>query len=74
MIYHAEYNRLNRVTLPTVPGVSLDHDHSDTAPRQPMIRRPMGPVKGAALKAMGREKVEAFKRALQEVRNEWSEE
>ena len=73
MIYHAENNRLNRVTLPTVPGVTLDGDRSDTAPRQPMIRRPMGPVKGAALKAMGREKVEAFKRALREVIEEGEE-
>ena len=63
-----------QITLPTIPGIELDSTRSDTAPRQPMIRRPMGPVKGAALKAMGREKVEAFKRALQEVRNEWSEE
>lgn len=62
-----------RITLPPVP-IPLDSTRSDTAPRQPMIRRPMGPVKGAALKAMGREKVEAFKRALQEVRKEWSEE
>jgi hypothetical protein len=62
-----------RITLPPVP-IPLDTTRSDTAPRLPMIRRPMGPVKGAALKAMGREKVEAFKRALQEVRNEWSEE
>ena len=62
-----------RITLPPVP-IPLDSTRSDTAPRLPMIRRPMGPVKGAALKAMGRERVEAFKRALQEVRNEWSEE
>ena len=38
-----------------------------------MIRRPMGPVKGAALKAMGRERVEAFKRALREVIEEGEE-
>ena len=57
-----------------LPKRTLLRTRTDTAPRQPMIRRPMGPVKGAALKAMGREKVEAFKRALQEVRNEWSEE
>ena len=63
----AEYNRVNRITLPAVPGVTLDTTHADTAPRQPMICRPMGPVKGAALKAMGRERVEAFKRALREV-------
>lgn len=62
-----------RITLPPVP-IPLDSTRTETAPRLPMIRRPMGPVKGAALKAMGREKVEAFKRALQEVRKEWSEE
>ena len=56
-----------RITLPTIPGIELDSTRSDTAPRLPMIRRPMGPVKGAALKAMGRERVEAFKRALREV-------
>jgi hypothetical protein len=61
-----------RVTLPPIP-VPLDTTHADTAPRQPMIRRPMGPVKGAALKAMGREKVEAFKRALLEVIEEGEE-
>lgn len=71
--YAADSHRANVVTLPPVP-IPLDSTRSDTAPRQPMIRRPMGPVKGAALKAMGRERVEAFKRALQEVRNEWSEE
>ena len=71
--YAADSSRANVVTLPPVP-IPLDTTRSDTAPRQPMIRRPMGPVKGAALKAMGREKVEAFKRALQEVRKEWSEE
>ena len=71
--YAADSHRANVVTLPPVP-IPLDTTRTDTAPRQPMIRRPMGPVKGAALKAMGRERVEAFKRALQEVRNEWSEE
>ena len=71
--YAADSCRANVVTLPPVP-IPLDTTRTDTAPRQPMIRRPMGPVKGAALKAMGRERVEAFKRALQEVRNEWSEE
>ena len=62
-----------RITLPTIPGIVLDTTRTDTAPRQPMIRRPMGPVKGAALKAMGREKVEAFKRALREVIEEGEE-
>lgn len=62
-----------RITLPTIPGIELDSTRSDTAPRLPMIRRPMGPVKGAALKAMGREKVEAFKRALREVIEEGEE-
>lgn len=71
--YAADSQRANVVTLPPVP-IPLDSTRTETAPRLPMIRRPMGPVKGAALKAMGREKVEAFKRALQEVRNEWSEE
>ena len=61
-----------RITLPPVP-IPLDSTRSDTAPRLPMIRRPMGPVKGAALKAMGREKVEAFKRALREVIEEGEE-
>ena len=65
-------SREARVTLPPVP-VPLDTTRSDTAPRLPMIRRPMGPVKGAALKAMGREKVEAFKRALREVIEEGEE-
>ena len=62
-----------RITLPTIPGIELDSTRTDTAPRLPMIRRPMGPVKGAALKAMGREKVEAFKRALREVIEEGEE-
>ncbi len=62
-----------QITLPTIPGIDLDTTRTDTAPRQPMIRRPMGPVKGAALKAMGREKVEAFKRALLEVIEEGEE-
>ena len=62
-----------RITLPTIPGIELDSTRSETAPRLPMIRRPMGPVKGAALKAMGREKVEAFKRALREVIEEGEE-
>lgn len=62
-----------RITLPTIPGIELDSTRSDTAPRLPMIRRPMGPVKGAALKAMGRERVEAFKRALREVIEEGEE-
>lgn len=62
-----------RVTLPNIPGITLDSTRTDTAPRLPMIRRPMGPVKGAALKAMGREKVEAFKRALREVIEEGEE-
>ena len=62
-----------RITLPTIPGIELDSTRSDTAPRQPMIRRPMGPVKGAALKAMGRERVEAFKRALREAIEEGEE-
>ena len=61
-----------RITLPPVP-IPLDTTRTDTAPRQPMIRRPMGPVKGAALKAMGRERVEAFKRALREVIEEGEE-
>ena len=62
-----------QITLPTIPGIELDSTRSDTAPRLPMIRRPMGPVKGAALKAMGREKVEAFKRALREAIEEGEE-
>ena len=70
--YAADSQRANVVTLPPVP-IPLDTTRSDTAPRQPMIRRPMGPVKGAALKAMGREKVEAFKRALREVIEEGEE-
>ena len=61
-----------RITLPPVP-IPLDSTRTDTAPRLPMIRRPMGPVKGAALKAMGRERVEAFKRALREVIEEGEE-
>ena len=61
-----------RITLPPVP-IPLDTTRTETAPRQPMIRRPMGPVKGAALKAMGRERVEAFKRALREVIEEGEE-
>ena len=71
--YSADSSRSNVVTLPTIPGVELDSTRTDTAPRQPMIRRPMGPVKGAALKAMGREKVEVFKRALREVIEEGEE-
>lgn len=71
--YAADSHRANVVTLPTIPGIPLDTTRTDTAPRQPMIRRPMGPVKGAALKAMGREKVEAFKRALMEVIEEGEE-
>ena len=70
--YAADSSRANVVTLPPVP-IPLDSTRSDTAPRLPMIRRPMGPVKGAALKAMGREKVEAFKRALREVIEEGEE-
>lgn len=70
--YAADSCRANVVTLPPVP-IPLDSTRSDTAPRLPMIRRPMGPVKGAALKAMGREKVEAFKRALREVIEEGEE-
>ena len=62
-----------RITLPTIPGIELDSTRTETAPRLPIIRRPMGPVKGAALKAMGREKVEAFKRALREVIEEGEE-
>ena len=61
-----------RITLPPVP-IPLDSTRTETAPRLPMIRRPMGPVKGAALKAMGRERVEAFKRALREVIEEGEE-
>jgi hypothetical protein len=71
--YAADSQRANVITLPTIPGIELDSTRSDTAPRLPMIRRPMGPVKGAALKAMGREKVEAFKRALREVIEEGEE-
>jgi hypothetical protein len=71
--YAADSCRANVVTLPTIPGIELDSTRTDTAPRLPMIRRPMGPVKGVALKAMGREKVEAFKRALREVIEEGEE-
>ncbi len=71
--YAADSHRANVVTLPTIPGIDLDSTRTETAPRQPMIRRPMGPVKGAALKAMGRERVEAFKRALREVIEEGEE-
>ena len=70
--YAADSSRANVVTLPPVP-IPLDTTRTDTAPRQPMIRRPMGPVKGAALKALGRERVEAFKRALREVIEEGEE-
>ena len=70
MIYHAENNRLNRITLPTVPGVTLDGDRSDTAPRQPTIRRPMGPVKGAALKAQARHRIDMVRRAIREIMGE----
>ena len=55
-----------RITLPPVP-IPLDSTRTETAPRQPMIRRPMGPVKGAALKAMGRERVDMVRRAIREV-------
>lgn len=67
MIYHAENNRLNRVTLPTVPGVTVTTDRSDTAPRQPIIRRPMGPVKGAALRAMHKRDMDAVVQMFREV-------
>ena len=62
----AEYNRLNRVTLPTVPGVTLSTDRDETAPRQPTIRRPMGPVHGAALQAQSRHRIDMVRAAIRE--------
>ena len=63
----ADFNRLNRITLPTIPGVTLDGDRDETAPRQPMIRRPMGPVKGAALQAQARHRIDMVRRAIREI-------
>lgn len=60
----AEYNRVNRITLPAVPGITLDTTHAETAPRQPMIRRPMGPVKGVALQAQARHRIEMVRAAI----------
>ena len=56
-----------RITLPSIPGVTLDGDRSDTAPRQPMIRRPSGPVHGAALQAQARQRIDMVRRAIREV-------
>ena len=65
--YTADFNRQNSVTLPSIPGVTLSTDRSETAPSQPMICRPMGPVKGAALKAQARQRIEMVRRAIREV-------
>jgi hypothetical protein len=63
-------SREERITLPDVPGVTLDGDRTDTAPRLPMIRRPIGQAHGAALRAKAQPRIAAFIEAIREARDE----
>lgn len=58
-----------RITLPPVP-IPLDSTRTDTAPRLPMIRRPVGPAHGAALRAKAQPRINAFIEAIREARDE----
>lgn len=57
-------------TLPQIPGITLDTTHADTAPRLPMIRRPVGPAHGAALRAKAQPRIAAIIEAIREARDE----
>jgi hypothetical protein len=69
IIQPADGNRVNKIRLPPIP-VPLDTTHADTAPRLPMIRRPVGPAHGAALRAKAQPRISAFIEAIREARDE----
>ena len=63
------------VTLPAIPGVQVDGDRSETAPKQPVIRsaRVRRPLAGIALTAAAARRVEMFRQALIEATQEIEE-
>lgn len=58
------------VTLAAVPGVQIDGDRSDTAPKSRIIRAPKKAPRGAALAAIAKQRVEWVRSALIEVSQE----
>lgn len=58
------------ITLPGVPGVVIDGDRSDTAPRTKIIKGQKMAARGIALVASARNRVEMFRAALIEVAQE----
>lgn len=62
-----------KITLPAVPGVTVDGDRSETDPNLPSAKRKQREVKGAALAAKMKVRVAMFRRALIEVSQETDE-
>lgn len=65
-----EYNEYVSVSLPTIPGVVIDGDRSDTEPRSKLRRKESAPIYGAALAATAKRRVEMFRQALIEIAKE----
>jgi hypothetical protein len=58
------------ISLPTVPGVVIDGDRSETEPRSKLRRKEPVPIYGAALSATAKRRVEMFRQALIEISKE----
>ena len=58
------------ITLPSIPGVVIDGDRSDTEPRGALRRKEAVPLYGAALAARAKHRVEMFRQALREIAKE----
>ena len=58
------------VSLPTIPGVVIDGDRSDTDPRGATRHKKQVPLYGAALAATAKRRVEMFRQALIEIAKE----
>ena len=58
------------ISLPTIPGVVIDGDRSDTQPRSKLRRKEPVPIYGAALAATAKHRVEMFRQALIEIAKE----
>jgi hypothetical protein len=58
------------ITLPTIPGVVIDGDRSETEPRGATRHKKQVPLYGAALAATAKHRVEMFRQALIEIAKE----
>lgn len=58
------------ITLPTIPGVVIDGDRSETEPRGATRHKKQVPLYGAALAATAKHRVDMFRQALIEIAKE----